>query len=134
MFSFDLTNWMMVFARVGALLAVFPLFATQNIPVQVRLALGALVSFLVAPGLPPLANVPSSMGGMVQLLLIEVAVGLLLGFVSKLLFYILEFAGNIIASELGMNWRAPRNPLRHSRSEAPGVILCYLAALAFPTL
>ncbi len=134
MFSFDLTNWMMVFARVGALLAVFPLFATQNIPVQVRLALGALVSFMIAPGLPPLAHVPSSFGGLIQLLLMEVAAGLLLGFVSRILFYILEFAGNIIASEMGMNWGATLNPLSHTRSEAPGLMLFYLGAMAFLTL
>ena len=51
MSPFDLTNWMLVFVRVSALLAIFPIFSMQNVPVQMRLALGALVSFLIAPGL-----------------------------------------------------------------------------------
>ena len=84
MFSFDLTNWMLVFVRVSALLAIFPLFSTQNVPVQIRLALGALVSFLLASGLPPLAHPPTNMGGFVLLIMMEVGIGLLLGFVSRM--------------------------------------------------
>ena len=38
----DLTNWLMVFLRASAMLAVFPIFSARNFPVQLRLALGAL--------------------------------------------------------------------------------------------
>ena len=38
----ELTNWMMVFLRVSAMLSVFPVFSAANFPVQLRLALGAL--------------------------------------------------------------------------------------------
>ena len=37
----ELTNGLMVFLRVSAMLAVFPVFSAQNFPVQLRLALGA---------------------------------------------------------------------------------------------
>jgi flagellar biosynthetic protein FliR len=67
-------------------------------------------------------------------MMMEAGVGLLLGFVSRLLFYILEFAGNLIGSEMGMNWGATLNPLSHTRSEAPGMILFYLGAMAFLSL
>jgi flagellar biosynthetic protein FliR len=131
---FDLTTWLMIFLRVTALLAIFPLFSMQNIPVQVRLALAASVSFLIAPGLPPLAAAPATVPGLVLLMVGEVAVGLLLGFVSRILFYMLEFAGNLIASEMGMNWGATFNPFSSTRSEAPGLILFYLGAMIFLTL
>src|SRR6185369_2587509 len=102
MSPFDLTNWMMVFVRVSALLAIFPIFSMTNVPVQLRLALGALVAFLIAPALPAF-QAPDSFSSLVLLMMMEVGVGLLLGFVSRVLFYILEYAGNIIASEMGMN-------------------------------
>ena len=134
MISFDLTNWMMVFVRVSALLAIFPLFSTQNVPVQARLALGALISFLLAPGLPTMAHAPTSLITLALLMAVEIGVGLLLGFVSRLLFYILEFAGNVISSEMGLNWGATLNPLSNTRSEVPGLMLFYLGAMAFLTL
>ncbi len=133
MSPFDLTNWMMVFVRVSALLAIFPIFSMTSVPVQMRLALGALVAFLVAPGLPPF-QAPDSFSSLIVLMMMEIGVGLLLGFVSRLLFYILEFTGNIIASEMGMNWGATFNPFSNSRSEAPGLILFYAGAMIFLTL
>jgi flagellar biosynthetic protein FliR len=64
----------------------------------------------------------------------EVGVGLLFGFISRLIFYILEFAGNVIAAELGMNWSATLNPFSGSRSEAPALVLFYLGTILFLSL
>jgi flagellar biosynthetic protein FliR len=134
MLPFDLTNWMLVFARVSALLAIFPLFSMQNFPVRARLALGGLAAFLIAPGLPGPDLGSSSFVGLALVLAQEVGVGLLLGFVVRLLFYILEFAGNLIASELGMNWGATLCPISNSRSEAPGLMLFLFGAMVFLSL
>jgi flagellar biosynthetic protein FliR len=131
---FDLTTWLLVFLRVGALLAVFPLFSMSNVPVQIRVALGALVALLIAAAVPALPQQPAGFAAVVFLMSKEVAVGLLLGFVSRLIFYTLEFAGNIIATELGLNSGAMLNPFSNARSEAPGLILFHLGALIFLTL
>jgi len=56
--GYDPTNWLLVFVRVSAMVAIFPLFSMQNFPVAMRLALATLISFLVSPLLPPLAGVP----------------------------------------------------------------------------
>ena len=45
-------SWLMVFLRASGMLAVFPLFSPSNLPVQVRVALGALMALLIAPALP----------------------------------------------------------------------------------
>lgn len=131
---FDLTTWLLVFLRVGALLAVFPLFSMSNVPVQIRVALGALLALLIVAAVPALSQQPASFAAMVFLMGKEVAVGLLLGFVSRLIFYTLEIAGNIIATELGLNSGAMLNPFSNVRSEVPGIILFYLGALIFLTL
>src|SRR6266516_2023049 len=131
---FDLTNWWMVFLRVSAVLVLFPLFSMQSIPVQVRLALAALLSCLIAPTLPALEHLPGSFVGFILLMVKEIGVGLLLGFVIRLIFHILEFGGSVVASELGLNSGATFNPLSHSRSEAPGLVLFWLGAIIFLTL
>jgi flagellar biosynthetic protein FliR len=124
----------MVFLRVSSMLAIFPLFSMQNIPVQVRLALGALLAFLISPALPVAAPPSASFGNLVLVMMKEVGVGLLLGFFARIIFYILEFAGNVVAAELGMNWGATLNPMSNARSEAPGLALFCLGAIIFLTL
>ncbi len=131
---FDLTTWLLVFLRVGALLAVFPLFSMSNVPVQIRVALGALLALLIVAAVPALPQQPASFAALVFLMGKEVAAGLLLGFVSRLIFYTLEMAGNIIATELGLNSGAMLNPFSNARSEVPGIILFYLGALIFLSL
>ncbi|HEY0456675.1 MAG TPA: flagellar biosynthetic protein FliR [Verrucomicrobiae bacterium] len=132
--QFDLTIWLLVFLRASALLVIFPLFSIQNFPVQLRLAVGAILACLLTPLLPGLVSTPHSLVGLILLMAREVAIGLLLGFVTRFIFYILEFAGNLIASEIGLNMAATLNPFTHLRSDIPGMTLYYLGALLFLTL
>jgi flagellar biosynthetic protein FliR len=124
---------MMVFVRVSAMLAIFPIFSSANIPVQLRIGLGALVAYLVSASLPPLPAAPSGFGGLVGLLVMEVCVGLLLGFISRMIFYALDAAGNVIATEIGLMLSADFNPLSGVRSDVPGMMLNYLAIVLFFT-
>ena len=134
MFGFDPTNWILVFVRVSAMVAIFPLFSMQNFPVAMRIALSLLISFLVTPLVPALASAPASFVGMIGLMALEAGLGVLLGFVSRLFFYVLEFAGSLIAMEMGLNMAATFNPFSNARSEAPGLILFNLGAIVFFTL
>ncbi|MBI5799110.1 MAG: flagellar biosynthetic protein FliR, partial [Verrucomicrobia bacterium] len=106
---FEFANWMLVFARVSALLAVFPVFTARNVPVQLRLALGVLTAFLVAPGLPPMSLANVSLGQLVLLMVKEVGVGVLFGFVARMVFYMLDVAGAIITQEMGLGMAATLN-------------------------
>src|SRR5258708_20525499 len=130
----ELSNWMMVFVRAGALLSVFPLFSAQPAPVQIRLALGALVAFLVAPSLPPTDVSSLHFLGLVGLFAVEAGIGLLLGIITRLIFYALEFAGSLVAMEMGLNLASTFNPLSRDRSEAAALVLFYLAAMLLLTL
>ncbi len=132
--SLDPTNWLLVFVRVSSLLAVFPLFSMSNIPRPVRAALSALVAFLLVPLVPALSEPPAGFTGLIALIFKEAAIGLLLGFVSRLLFYALEFAGTLIATEMGLNMGATLSPFSNTRSEAPGLALFHLGAIIFLTL
>jgi flagellar biosynthesis protein FliR len=134
MFPFDLNNWLLVFVRVSAFFAVFPIFSANHFPVRVRTALSALVAFLVTPLLPALPTAPSGAWSWIGLMAGEVGVGLLLGFVSRLVFYTLEFAGSLAATEMGLNMAASLNPFSQARSEVPSVMLYYLGAIIFLTM
>jgi flagellar biosynthesis protein FliR len=130
----DLTNWMLVYLRLMAFLTVFPLFSVPNIPVRIRAALGAMLALLVAPTLTQRATLPPGWLGAVGGMTLEIGIGLLLGFICRMLFYILEFAGGVISMEVGLNMAAAVSPMTQNRGETPGLLLFYLGAILFLTM
>jgi flagellar biosynthetic protein FliR len=132
--SAEFYNWMLVFLRLGAFLLVLPFFSMMNFPVTLRVALSALGALLIAPVLPafPLdkLDVLSLLGVMIQ----EIGVGLLLGFVSCMIFYAVELAGNFISTELGLNMAAILDPINQQSSQLAGAALLFLATVIMLTL
>jgi len=96
----ELITWLMVFLRVSAMLAVFPIFSATNFPVQLRLALGALMAGLVTPALPAGLGPAQDIWGWVGVMAMEIGVGLLFGFASRMIFFALEMSGAIIGWKL----------------------------------
>jgi flagellar biosynthesis protein FliR len=130
----ELITWMMVFLRVSSMLAVFPVFSAANFPVQMRLALGALMALLVFPNLPPVSVEGQDAFALVGLMSVEVGVGLLFGFVSRMIFFALDMAGAIIGVEIGLSLPPSINPMSGAQMTAPGTILFYLASMLFLSL
>ena len=130
----DFYNWMLVFLRVSAFLLVLPFFSAANFPARMRVALGALVALLLAPTLPPFALGRLSFFSVIGLMFQETGIGLLLGYVARMVFYAADLAGNIISTELGLNMGAILNPLTHESSQVPGTILFFLAAVVMLSL
>jgi flagellar biosynthetic protein FliR len=127
--NFDVSNWLLVFVRVSALLAAFPLFSAQNVPVRVRIALGAMIAFLIAPTLPAVSVAGLNLWSLFRLLFMEACVGLVLGFACRMIFFAIEFAGGVIANEMGLQMAASFNPMSNTPSPAPGMILYWLAIM-----
>lgn len=127
-------NWLLVFMRASAFLLVLPFFSMANFPVTMRVAVGALMALLIAPLLPafPLGRLDliSLLGVMIQ----EVSVGLLLGFVTRLIFYTVELAGNVISSEIGLNLASILDPMSQQSSQITGTVLVFLATVVMLTL
>jgi flagellar biosynthetic protein FliR len=129
----ELTNGLMVFLRVSAMLAVFPVFSAQNFPVQLRLALGALMAFLVSATLPAPA-LAQDLWGLAGQMAMEVGIGLMLGFASRMIFYALEIAGAIVGIEVGLAMPAGLNPMSDTSMTPPATILYFLALMLWLTL
>jgi flagellar biosynthetic protein FliR len=127
-------NWLLVFLRVSAFMLVLPFFSSTNFPVMMRVALGALLALLLAPLLPPFHLDHVSLFPLLGIMAQEVSVGLVLGFVSRMVFYAADLAGNVISMELGLNLGAIFDPLSAQSSPVPGTILFFLAAVVMLTL
>lgn len=127
-------NWSLVFLRASGMLTAFPVFSAVGVPVQVRVALGALLAFLVSPELPPVEWGGSSLWMVVGQMAKEIGVGLLLGFLCRLIFHTVEMAGMLISAEIGLSMPSSFNPMIASQSTVPGAILGQLATVIWLSL
>lgn len=122
-------TWWMVFLRAGGLMTLFPVFSAPVVTPRLRVALAALVAFLLAPMIPPVAVAQWKIPDLAVIMAQEMLVGLLLGFVCRMLFFALEIAGSVITAEIGLSLPPSFNPLTASQATIPGVLLNYLATV-----
>ncbi|MCX7866926.1 flagellar biosynthetic protein FliR [Limisphaera sp. VF-2] len=127
-------QWMLVFLRVGAFLQVLPFFSAINFPPVMRVAMAAFIALLLGPFLPPFDPGPLTLGQWTALMARELCIGLLLGFVARMVFYAVDLAGNIIGLETGLNLGALMDPFQRQTIGAPGLVLFLLAAVVMLTL
>jgi flagellar biosynthetic protein FliR len=89
---------LVVFARVGTVIAFLPGFSAAYVSVRIRLAMALALTLLVTPALaailPPMPATPTALG---LLLVREAAIGLFLGSVALIAFAALQTAGTFIA-------------------------------------
>jgi flagellar biosynthesis protein FliR len=132
--DWDLNNWMLVFVRAGAFLSILPIFTMLNVPVQMRIALAALLAVLVAPTLPPSALTHLALFDWVGLIAREVLCGLLIGFVTRMVFFASDFAGQLISNEMGLNLASIFDPVNARPTQAPGMVMFLLTCVMMMSL
>jgi flagellar biosynthesis protein FliR len=95
---------LVVFLRVGAVMAVLPAFGEQSIPMRVRLVLAGAFTVIVAPAI--VADLPTTEGDLVsqvRTLGAEVVVGLALGLGLRLFILALQTAGAMAAQAVSLS-------------------------------
>ena len=130
----DLYNWMLVFARTGAFLMILPFFSAVNFPTMARIALSAMAAMLISPILPTFPVEHLGILSLAALLDREITIGLLLGFLSRMVFYAADIAGLIISTELGLNMGMIMDPASRQPEQIPGLLLSLLSIVTMLTL
>ena len=102
------------FIRALALFSALPVLGTRTVPTRVRVALSALIVLAAQPTLPPMPQVPLDSALAVMLVVQQVLIGVTLGFAVRVVFTAIEFAGEIIGLQMGLNFAAFFDPLSAS--------------------
>ena len=130
----------LVFARLGAVMMLLPGFGELYVPQRYRLLLGLLLALLLAPLLGPrLPALPGSPARLAVLVGGEVAIGIFIGTVARILVAALETAGMVVSLQLGLSAAVIFNPLgEQDQSPLPsafygmlGVVLIFLTDLHY---
>lgn len=122
---------MMVFIRAGALIYNIPFFGGQRIPQLVKLALALGVSFAVYPAVEPFTAYPGHALEVFLIAMKELSIGLLMGLAARLVFFIVEFSGHVISTEVGLSLSSSFDPVSGTQSTTIGTLLFYFATLIF---
>lgn len=95
---------MLVFLRIGAMMALIPAFGEQTVPVRVRLALGLAFTIVVLPAVSPSVGPrPDAAAALLIQCLAEVLAGLLFGMMLRFFVFALSIAGMIAAQSTSLS-------------------------------
>jgi flagellar biosynthetic protein FliR len=121
--------WVLVLTRITGLLAAFPMLGSEQLPLQVRAALGALLATVILPVVPAPAIGSLGIPGLVAMMLSELAVGLLLGTVVAWILEAVAFAGTLMDTQMGFSFVQFLDPASSQTTSVSGSLMMQSAAL-----
>ncbi|MBC3917367.1 flagellar biosynthetic protein FliR [Undibacterium sp. CY18W] len=119
--------------RILGMIAVAPPFGNNTVPVQIKLALGIVLSLIVAPTLPAMPALdPVSLNG-ILVLSQQLIIGIGMGFVMRVVFSAIEMAGEVAGLTMGLGFATFFDPQTQGRSSAIAQFLVLTATLLMLT-
>ena len=106
-----LTPLLWPFLRVVALFSALPVLAQRTVPARVRIGLAFFVALCAQASLPPVAPIALDSSTAVLAVLQQVLIGVSLGFAVRIVFAAVEFAGELVGLQMGMNFATFFNPM-----------------------
>ena len=94
--------WMLVFLRVGFVLAFLPLIGERFVPARVRVMMALVIALALAPVAPvTAAHFPLTIGAMAWLVLTEAMLGFSVGFIGRVMMAVVQFSGQVAGEQMG---------------------------------
>lgn len=127
--------FILVFARIGAMVMLLPGFGETNIPVRVRLAIALALTLIILPLHRADYHVSmTSMAPMLVLMVQEIIIGIVLGATARVTLAALAVAGSVIAQQLGLGFVTAVDPTQGQQGALIGNFLTMLGlTLLFAT-
>jgi flagellar biosynthesis protein FliR len=128
-------TFMLVFARIGAMMMLMPGFGESNIPVRVKLSIALLLTLIILPLHRAAYHVDmTSMTALLVLMLYEIIIGIVLGATARVTLAALSVAGSVIAQQLGLGFVTSVDPTQGQQGLLVGNFLTILGiTLLFAT-
>ena len=127
----ELTLFLFVSARVGGFILFNPILGRTNIPASFRTGMVLVLSVFVTSVSEQQPATPSGLVEFLVLMLLEIAVGFLLGMAVNFFFYIPQLAGGVIDTQMGMTMNQMYDPGSSANLSVTAQILNTLMMLLF---
>ena len=106
------------FLRVLALFGTLPVLAQRSVPMRVRVALSFGIAFCAQATLPPVAPIPLDSSLALLVVLQQIVIGISLGFAVRIVFAAVEFAGEVVGLQMGLNFAGFFDPATGGQATA----------------
>ena len=106
------------FIRVLALFGALPVFAQRSVPARVRIGLAFLIAFCAQATLPAMPLIALDSAAAFLAVVQQVLIGASLGFAVRIVFSAVEFAGELIGLQMGLNFAGFFNPMTGGEATA----------------
>jgi flagellar biosynthesis protein FliR len=127
--------FMLVFARVAAMVMLLPALGEQNIPVRIKLAAAVLLTLIILPLHQRDFHIDmQSVSALIVLMMQEILIGVVLGATARVAMSALQVAGSIIAQQMGLGFVTSVDPTQGEQGLLVGNFLTMLGVtLLFAT-
>lgn len=125
--------FLLVFARLGTAMMLFPGIGEQYVPARMRLLLGITMTFCLAPIVKQYLDTKifDNQVEMIVIIGFEVFVGIFIGTIAKILVNITNIIGHIVATQIGLGSVTLFDPNAGTQGIIVGNFLSLLAMLLF---
>jgi flagellar biosynthetic protein FliR len=119
--------FMLVFARIGAMVMLLPGLGESNIPMRIKLSAALLLTLIMLPLHRAAYHVDmTSMAGLLVLMMHEIIIGIVLGATARVTLSALQVAGSIIAQQMGLGFVTSVDPTQGQQGLLIGNFLTLL--------
>lgn len=127
--------FVLVFARMGAMVMLLPGFGESNIPARVKLSIALLLTLIILPLHRNAYHVDlTSISSLGVLMVHELIIGIVLGATARVTLSALNVAGSVIAQQLGLGFVTAVDPTQGQQGQIIGNFLTILGlTLLFAT-
>lgn len=115
-----LTPLLWPFLRALALFTSMPVLSQRQVPMRLRVALAFLIVVCAQASLPEMPVVALDTPLAVLLVVQQLIVGVTLGFAARIVFAAIEFAGELVGLQMGLNYAGFFDPASGGTSNAVG--------------
>jgi flagellar biosynthesis protein FliR len=104
-------TFMLVFARIGAMVMLMPGLGESNVPVRIKLAIALLLTLIILPLHRDAYHVNTdSLTQLLVLMVHEILIGIVLGATARVTLGALQVAGSVIAQQMGLGFATSVDP------------------------
>lgn len=118
--------------RVLALISTAPILSERTVPKRVKLGLGLVITFVIAPSLPA-NDVTIFSANALWLALQQILIGIALGFTMQFAFAAIRTAGELIGLQMGLSFATFFDPASNLNMPVLARFMDLLALLLFLT-
>ena len=133
--SDQLSVWVVTFlwpfVRMLALISTAPIFSEATVPRSAKIGLAALLAIVITPTLGPMPSVPLVSAGGFWILIQQVLIGAAMGFSMRMVFAMVQAAGEYAGLQMGLSFAAFFDPSSGGQTMVLARLLNVMAILIF---